>query len=68
MTHGFEDADDFNAAVLSYVDRSSLAATGGRLKAVGPFQFYDSETMAGASPFSVVERSLLEQYRLESAP
>jgi hypothetical protein len=67
MDHGFEDADDFNAAVLSFVDRSSLAATGGRLNAVGPF-LYATETMATASPFSVVERALLEQYRLESAP
>lgn len=65
MTHGFEDADDFNAAVLSFVDRSSLTATGGRAKVVGPFQ-YDAETMAAGSAFSVVERSLLEQYRLES--
>ncbi|MEV5360582.1 hypothetical protein AB0K45_09585 [Micrococcus luteus] len=67
MNHGFDDAADFNAAVLSFVDRSSYAAAGGRRKAVGPFQ-YETEAMAGASAFSTVERSLLEQYRLESAP
>lgn len=67
MDHGFEDADDFNAAVLSFVDRSSFAAAGGRYKAIGPFQ-YDTAAMAAGSAFSVVERSLLEQYRLESAP
>jgi hypothetical protein len=67
MNHGFDDTDDFNAAVLSFVDRSSLTSTGGRPKAIGPFQYYD-EAMAAASAFSAVERSLLEQYRLESAP
>lgn len=67
MDHGFDTADDFNAAVLSLIDRSSLAAAGGRPIAVGPFR-YDSEVMAAGSAFSVVERSLLEQYRLESAP
>lgn len=67
MTHGFDAADDFNAAVLSWVDRQSLAPTGGRPRVVGPFQ-YEAETMAAGSAFSVVERSLLEQYRLESAP
>lgn len=70
MTHGFDEdpesvlsAADFNAAVASYAERSS----GDRFKAVGPFQ-YESEAMAAGSAFSVVERSLLEQYRLESAP
>jgi hypothetical protein len=66
MAHGFDAADDFNAAVLSFVDRTSLAATGGRPKVVGPFQ-YDSEAMADGSAFSVAERSLLERFRLESA-
>ncbi|MGE2714199.1 hypothetical protein ACQI4L_09090 [Mycolicibacterium litorale] len=65
MKHGFDDADDFNAAVLSFVDRSSLAATGGRERVIGPIQ-YEPEAMAAGSAFSVVERSLLEQYRLES--
>jgi hypothetical protein len=67
MNHGFDDAPDFNAAVLSFIDRMSYAPDGGRPKGVGPFQ-YDSEAMAAASAFSAVERSLLEQYRLESAP
>ncbi|EFG75250.1 hypothetical protein HMPREF0591_4813 [Mycobacterium parascrofulaceum ATCC BAA-614] len=78
MTHGFPadvDADDnepnaadFNAAVASIAGRSPLATTTkGRVKAVGPFQYYD-EAMATGSAFTVVERALLEQYRLESAP
>lgn len=67
MTHGFDDAPDFDAAVLSWIDRMSCAPDGGRPKGVGPFQ-YDSEAMDPGSAFSVVERSLLEQYRLEAAP
>lgn len=78
MTHGFPDdvdaddkepnAADFNAAVASIAGRSPLAATTeGRVKAVGPFQYYD-EAMAGESAFTVAERALLEQYRLECAP
>lgn len=72
MTHGFPDtvdADDklpnaaeFNAAVVSIAERS---AAGRRPNVVGPVQ-WPVEQMAAA--FSVVERSLLEQYRLESAP
>lgn len=65
MTHGFEDADDFNAAVLSLIDRQSFASGGGRPTVVGPFQ-WPTESVATGSAFSVVERSLLEQYRLES--
>ncbi|MCV7358484.1 hypothetical protein [Mycolicibacterium fluoranthenivorans] len=66
MTHGFDDADDFNAAVLSWIDRSSMASVGGRPTVVGPFQ-YPSEAMAAGSAFSDVERSLLDKYRLEPA-
>ena len=65
MTHGIEDAADFNAAVLSFIDRASLAATGGRARVIGPFQ-YDTDAMVAGSAFSDVERALLEQYRLES--
>jgi hypothetical protein len=65
MEHGLEDAADFNAAVLSYVDRSSFAATGGRARVIGPFQ-YETDRLSAASAFSDVERSLLELYRLES--
>lgn len=65
MTHGFEENDalDFNAAVLSYAERSD----GDKPRVVGPFQ-WDTKPMAPGSAFSVAERSLLEQYRLESAP
>lgn len=66
MTHGFEAAEalDFTAAVSSYAERSEASD---KPRVVGPFQ-WDSKAMADGSAFSVVERSLLEQYRLESAP
>lgn len=69
MTHGFteEAAADWRAAVLSFVDRSSMAATGGRLVAVGPFR-WDTESMATGSAFSVAERAVFDQYRLELSP
>lgn len=60
MTHGFADAPDFYGAVLSAVDRASLAPAGGRLRAVGPFQY---ETASTAD-----ERDRLDLYRLERTP
>jgi hypothetical protein len=63
MTHGFAAAEDWQAAVLSVVDRASYAATGGRPTAVGPFQ-WGAEAMTN-SAFSVTERAVLDQYRLE---
>lgn len=64
MDHGFDDAPDFQAAVLSWIDRASLAPTGGRARVIGPFQYAD-ETMAARSTFTASELSLLERYRLE---
>lgn len=69
MTHGFTDdpeellnACDFNAAVSSHAARG-----GAQRKRVGPVEWFP-EAMDAGSAFSVAERSLLEQYRLESAP
>jgi len=70
MTHGFDPDDEFNnaadfeAAVASIAERSLGDAVP---RVVGPFQ-WDPAVMASGSAFSVVERALLEQYRLESAP
>lgn len=74
MTHGFDadidpddekdNAADFNTAVASIAERS---AAGDRPNVIGPIQ-WPVEAMADGSAFSVVERALLEQYRLESAP
>lgn len=65
MTHGYSVAPDFEAAVLSVVDRASLAPVGGRPTVIGPFQ-YGTESAASGSTFTDAERALLEQYRLES--
>lgn len=69
MSHGFDSAEDWQAAVLSFADRSSLALAGvdGRPNVVGPFQ-WPSAALADGSAFSVAERSLLDLYRLESSP
>lgn len=69
MSHGFADAEDWQAAVLSFADRSSLALAGvdGRPNVVGPFQ-WPTAAVADGSAFSVAERSLLNLYRLESSP
>lgn len=57
MTHGFDGAPDFDGAVLSAIDRASLAPVGGRPRVVGPFQW---ETTGTAD-----ERARLDLYRLE---
>lgn len=64
MKHGFEDADDFNGAVLSYIDRASLAPAGGRPRVVGPMQ-YDNEPVVAGATFTSSEKAKLEKYRLE---
>lgn len=64
MDHGFEDAPDFEAAVLSVADRMSQAPTGGQPIAVGPFRWAEDKIESG-SAFSMAELSILEQYRLE---
>lgn len=60
MTHGFADAPDFDGVVLSAVDRASFAATGGRPRVIGPFQ-YETEG-------SAAECTVLDFYRLERRP
>lgn len=59
MTHGFDTAPDFDAAVLSAIDRASFAPEGGRLRVIGPFQY---ETEGSGS-----ECAILDLYRLEPA-
>lgn len=62
MDHGHEDADDFNAAVLSLIDRASFAPSGGRARVIGPFQ-YDIEKSAGG--WTDQEKAWLEPFILE---
>lgn len=63
MNHGFDDAPAFNAAVLSMIDRSSLASSGS-LIGVGPFRWSEAKVESGAA-FTDEERGWLTQYRLE---
>lgn len=63
MTHGFEDAPDWQAAVLSYLSRASQDPTGFR-ETVGPFQYFPA-TLAGGSMFIAQEKNLMDLYRLE---
>lgn len=69
MTHGFDEAPSFDAAVLSYVNRSSMsiANAGGTLTAVGPF-VYGATALAQYSAFTSEECMILNMYRLERAP
>ncbi len=64
MTHGFGEAKDFDLAVLSVIDRISLAPDGGRPVSVGPFRWSEDRPEGGA--FTAAEQAMLEQYRLES--
>ncbi|WP_374159082.1 hypothetical protein ACEWX3_07620 [Mycobacterium sp. G7A2] len=67
MTHGFEEAPEWQSAVLSYVDRTSLAiGSVGQRENVGPFSFSEKPAAAG-SAFTDEERMLLDLYRLEAA-
>lgn len=62
MTHGHDDADDFNAAVLSLIDRASFAPSGGRAREIGPFQY---DVVQAAGGWTDDEKAWLEPYRLE---
>ena len=61
ITHGFETAPDFNAAVLAAVDR--IASNG--YEAIGPFQLKSEVAAADGSTFSAAEKGILDLYRLE---
>ena len=69
MTHGFAEAPEWQSAVLSFIDRSSLEVGGdGAPRVIGPFQYDTAPRAAVASAFTDSERMLLDLYRLESAP
>lgn len=57
MTHGYDTAPDFDAAVLSAIDRASFAPLGGRPRVVGPFQYESDGTDS--------ECAILDMFRLE---
>jgi hypothetical protein len=66
MTHGFVEATDWQAAVLSVADRLSDEPSGGQPNVVGPFQWPDRKALADV--FTTTERFLLDIYSLEAAP
>lgn len=65
LTHGYDDAPNFNAAVLSTVDRLAHQSSGGEARVIGPFQ-YDTQTTANG--FTDTERALLESYAIVPVP
>jgi hypothetical protein len=64
MTHGYDDAPDWQAAVLSYLSRQSQDPTGFR-ETVGPFQFFPAAMATSGSMFTGPEKNLMDLYRLE---
>jgi hypothetical protein len=60
ITHGYDDAPDWEMAVLSAVDRGSFGAA---REVIGPFQYSVSEGTNSA--FSPQEKAVLDLYRLE---
>lgn len=67
ITHGFDDAEAWQSAVLSLIDRWSQLPSGGDARVIGPFQ-YDTTREAAGSAFTDVERFILDSYALEKAP
>lgn len=66
ITHGYDDAPDWQAAVLSLVDRWSDLPAGGGATVIGPFQYPTRE--AAGEAFTATERYILDLYALEPAP
>lgn len=71
MSHGFAEAPDWQAAVLSMVDRISedfsLSSSIASRLVVGPFEFPEPSAAAG-SAFTMIERAILDSYALEKSP
>lgn len=63
MTHGFADAPEWQSAVLSLVDRTSMVLSSGGPEVIGPFQF--PSTGSVGTLFNDGEKMLLDLYRLE---
>jgi hypothetical protein len=65
MCHGFNEAPDFEAAVLAAIERGAFS-TVDTVKMIGPFQ-YDTATVTSGI-FNGTERALLDRYALERQP
>jgi len=66
VTHGYDNAPDFEAAVLSAIARGAFSAVD-TVKAIGPFQ-YDTSPVASSGTFTQSELSQLDKYALERRP
>ena len=67
MTHGFDTAPEFDAAVLSYIGRAAFtaASVGGLQRtSVGPFS-YATPVLEASSAFTGEEQATLSLYKLE---
>lgn len=62
MTHGYDDAVDWQSAVLSYLNRSSQNPTGGE-EVIGPFRLFPQTIEAGGM-FTDHEKAILDLYKL----
>jgi hypothetical protein len=66
MSHGFDDAPDFDAALLAAIDRGAFSTVADTVKVIGPFQ-YDTTTVTSGI-FTATERAILDRYMLERLP
>lgn len=67
VDHGYATAADFDAVVLTAIDRDAFASGSDVLpRVVGPFQ-YDTTSSQPGAVFSDAERSVLDRYALERA-
>jgi hypothetical protein len=62
MTHGYDDAVDWQSAVLSYLNRASMNPTGGE-EIIGPFRLMPQTITAGGM-FTAYEKPILDLYKL----
>jgi hypothetical protein len=62
MTHGYDDAPEWQAAVLSYLNRSAINPSGLE-ETIGPFRYTATTTVAGTA-FTPTEIMLLDLYKL----
>ena len=68
VDHGYDAAPDFEAVVLTAIDRDAFASGSDTLaRVIGPFQ-YDTTSSAAGSIFTDAERSVLDRYSLERMP
>lgn len=66
ISHGIAAAPDFDAVILSAIERGGFSADVGP-KVVGPFQYFES-SVGSEAVFTPAELAILDRYALEPAP